>query len=190
MAGNAMILSDKFEIEPDETVVSRFEVMGKLKSGHSDLDGNQWQQIAARYCFGGVPPALEDGLRKLEPLEIAVRLGLGRPSERPGGKRSLGTGMTLDENFKSYKSTLKGAAEFGVQLLDATGMPRSRNDISDDIKNAKPPKDPEEKLMGAAEMFIKLHDHCDPKDPRTVDAVNHLVNWLEAKGLVNVRAAA
>jgi len=184
MSGNALILSDKFELEPDEKVVSRFKLMGDIKGSHDAAESHQWGQLAGRVMFGGRPPTFEAACKKIEVLEIEVRNALGKASERPGGKRSLGTGKTLDPNFKSYKSTLKGAFEHDIQILDAVGMPRSRNDISDDIAAARPVKDAEEKLMGAVETVIKIHDNCDPNDPRTVDAVNRMVNWLKAKGLV------
>lgn len=178
MAGNPLVLSDKFDLEPDEKVVSRFKLMGDIKGSHDAADGHQWGQVVGRVAFGGVPTNADDAFKKIESLEIEVRKALGKASERPGGKRSLGTGKTLDPNFKSYKSTLKGAFEHSIQILDAVGMPRSRNDISDDIAAAKPIKDAEDKLMGAVETLIKIHNSCDPKDPRTVDAMNRLTNWL------------
>jgi hypothetical protein len=185
MAGNALILSDKFELEPDEKVVSRFKLMGDIKGSHDAAEGHQWGQIVGRVAFGGVPTSVDDAFKKIEALEIEVRNALGKASERPGGKRSLGTGKTLDPNFKSYKSTLKGAFEHSVQILDAVGMPRSRNDISDDIAAAKPVKDAEDKLMGAVDTLFKIYESCDKADPRTVDAMNVLINRLQSEGLVN-----
>ena len=182
MPGNVNQLSDTFTLDPEETIVSRFGTMKKGAELAEMLGATQWSQTIGYVAFGGVPSSADEAFKKLEGLEIKIRNELGEASERPGGKRSLGTGKTLDPNFKSYKSTLKGAFEHKVQILDAVGMPRSRNDIINDIKAAQPVKDAEDKLMGAAETFIKLDNNSDQGDPRTVDAHNHLLNYFRSKG--------
>lgn len=189
MAGNSRVLSDEFVLDPPETYVSRLGTMKKGAELAEVLGKTQWAQTVGWVTKLGMPANFEEAEKRLMDIEIKVRNELGEASERPGGKRSLGTGKTLDPNFKSYKSTLKGAFEHNVQILDAVGMPRSRNDISDDIKNAKPVKDAEEKLLGAVEMLWKIYDSCNASDPRTVDAMNALINGLESRGYT-LKAAA
>lgn len=189
MAGNVNQLSDAFTLDPEDTIVSRFGTMKKGAELAEMLGATQWSQTIGYVAFGGVPTSADEAFKKLEGLEIKIRNELGEASERPGGKRSLGTGKTLDPNFKSYKSTLKGAFEHKIQILDAVGMPRSRNDINNDIKAAQPIKDAEDKLMGAVDTLFKIYENCDQKDPRTVDAMNALINGLESRGY-SLKAAA
>jgi hypothetical protein len=181
------VLSEKFEVEGVETLVNRQKSLDKLGELSTLSDNQQFGQVVAQVARAGLPDDFETFEKLFDPIEVEFRKAFAIPSKRPGGARSMGTGFVLHKNIKSYKSTVKGAYEHGVELLDAAGVPRSRKDISDDIKAAKQPKDTEEKLMGAVEMYAKLRDEAVNTDPRTIDADNRLINYLRANGY-NVEA--
>jgi hypothetical protein len=79
-----------------------------------------------------------------------------------------------------------------VELLDANGKPRARNDVSDDLKEAKKvERTDEEKLGYTVDTFLAVYAKCDDASPLTIDAVNRIVNALAARGaLPNVAIAA
>lgn len=183
------VLNEKFEREGSDTFIARFKSMDTLKELNEKADEQQFGQFVAAVAAVGLPDEFETFEKLLEPLEVEIRKALALPSKRPGGARSKGTGYILHPTFKSYKSTVKGAYEFGVELLDAAGMPRSRNNITDDIKKGKPVKDAEDKVMGAVETYIKIDESCNQSDARTVDAENRMLNYLRAKGYTITVAA-
>lgn len=177
------VLSPTVEVEADEKVISILKSVDTTANVGETLSGKVWTQIVARTAFCGVPSTFEDAETKLNALEIAVRKEFAIPSARPGGKRSMGTGYKLHPLFKSYKSTLKGAFEQGVEILDAAGVPRSRGDVSEDIKKAKHvDKSDAEKFAHATDTWCSLFDLAESSDPLTVDAVNRVINKLIAAG--------
>lgn len=176
-------LSDKVEVPQNDTLVNILKSAGKADELAEVGRGKVWTGTVAKIAAAGVPDDLETAYKRIEDLEIAIRVGLAIPSARPGGARSMGTGFKLDPTFKAYKSVIKGAYENGVELLDAAGVPRSYSDITDDIKEAKAlVKEDEDKIAGCVDTLIKVHAKCNPADPRTVDADNTLLNWLRARG--------
>ena len=181
MFGNK-VLSDKFTVEPVDVLIQRQQSMDKLGELSELANQQQFGQVVAHVAKVGLPDDFESFEKLFEPVELAIRTAFAIPSKRPGGTRSKGTGYILPKAVKSYKSIIKGAYEYGVELLDATGMPRSSGDIREDIAAAKPVKDAEDKLMGAVEMLIKLRDASLHSDPRFVDAENRLINYLKGAG--------
>jgi hypothetical protein len=182
------VLSESFTLEPPA------KVMEYLKSSDSSADVAEilnekaWEQVVATLAFGGLPGTPEECFNKLESLEVDVRNYFALKSDRPGGARSKGTGFKLHPTFKSYKSTIKGAIEQGVELLNAAGVPRSRTDVTNDIKDAKHvEKAPSEKLTGATATWLALYDQCDPNDPAVIALVNQIADKV---GLPHVEEMA
>lgn len=175
-------LSERFEVEGEETFVARFKSIDTATELSKQAVDKNWKQLVARAAFGGLPNVVADVEVKLAALEVKVREAFALPSTRPGGTRSKGTGFKLHPTYKSYLSTVRAAYEYDVELLDADGMPRSRDDITTECNEKKPVKNPEEKVMGAVETLIKIRDACNDADPQTIDADNRLINWLTAKG--------
>jgi hypothetical protein len=179
------VLNEEFaknlrDLEQNKTL---WQMIGQSDATSEALDGQAWQQTIGQVAKMGVPNEFETANKFLEPLEKVVRETLAIPSERPGGKRSLGTGYALHPTFKSYKSTIKGAIENGVELLDAIGVPRSRGDVSNDIKLAKQvDKSDEEKLGSATDTWLAIYAKCADTDPLTIDAVNKMLNALKGRG--------
>jgi hypothetical protein len=183
MARNTQ-LSDKFAIESEEQFIARIKSIDMAKDLGDQADDKNWKQLVARAAFGGLPTSVDDTKKKLESLEIKIRSEFALVSARPGGARSKGTGYKLHPTFKSYMSTVKAAFEYDVELLDADGMPRSRKDIDDDCSKSRPVKNPEEKVLGALETYIKIRDACSSTDPLTVAADDTLTTWLASRGYV------
>jgi hypothetical protein len=185
MLGN-VILNDGFVVEPDEKIVSYLKSSDSMETLGEAVKGKAWEQTIAKQAFGGLPLTFEEAETKLHDLELAVRTEFAIPSARPGGARSKGTGYKLHPTFKSYKSTIKGAYEHGVELLTADGMPRSRGDVAEDIKIAKTVEKTEgEKLTTATNTWIAIYDKCVLSDPAVIDAINTIVNRLRADGHIN-----
>lgn len=184
------MLNEAFPLRSDEANATLWEMIGESETTSKALDGEAWKQTIGAVAFGGVPDVAEVALDKLGHLEVVVRETRKIPSERPGGKRSKGTGYALDPLFKSYKSTIRGAILNGVELLDAVGMPRSRGDVSEDIKQAKVvEKSDEEKLGTATDTFLAIYGKCADTHPLTVDAVNKIVNALVARGAITLETS-
>lgn len=176
-------LSAEFTLEDDDYIIDRLKVMDKSDENQKNLDGQAWAQMVARVAFGGLPSSEEEALNKLEKLEIKVRTDMAIPSKRPGGTRSKGTGFILHPKFKSYKSTLKGAYETEVEILDANGIPRSRDAISDDIKAARAgSKTPEEKFANACQTLLNLYRAASKKDTLVIGSIETVLKEFEADG--------
>ena len=177
------LLNVEFVVEDNDKVVSIIKSIKDATSFNEILTGKGWEQTVARAAEkGGLPLTFEEAEQKVAELEKDIRMKMAIPSARPGGARSKGTGFKLDPTFKSYKSTIKGAFETGEELLDANGVPRSRNDVSDDIKDARAGgKSDNEKLDGATTTWLALFAKC-PDDPVTKATVKRIVDALYDRG--------
>jgi hypothetical protein len=177
------MLNETFPIRNDEQNAALWEMIGESENTNKALDGEAWKQTLAAIAFGGIPETADKALDKLAHLEKLVRETRKIPSERPGGKRSMGTGYALDPLFKSYKSTIRGAILNGVELLDAVGMPKSRPEVTEAVKQAKVvEKTDEEKLGSLTDSWLAVYAKCADGHPLTVDAVNKLINALSGRG--------
>ena len=170
MAFHNRVLSDKVEVESLETMIARQKQIDRSGELSDMAKENQWVQVVSQVAKLGLPENFADFETLFEPVEIGFRNELGTPSKRPEGKRSKGTGKTLPADIKTYKSVIKGAYDWSVELLDAAGVPRPLNAVRNDVAEAKPPKDPEEKVENAAQTFIKIHSACKDSDPRDAAA--------------------
>ena len=179
------VLNEEFaqHLRDAEANKALWQMIGQSDTTIKALDGEAWQQTVGQVAKMGVPADYDSAENFLAPLEKIVRETLAIPSERPGGKRSKGTGFALHPTFKSYKSTIKGALDNGVELLDAIGVPRSRGDVSADIKVAKQvDKTDEEKLGSATDTWLAIYGKCSDSDPLTIDCVNKMLNALKGRG--------
>jgi hypothetical protein len=170
-------LNEEFVLEDNAKFIAYLSTADNEANVIDILNQKAWGQLVARIAFGGIPEQLPDALAKLEALEVDVRNHYALPSARPGGARSKGTGFKLHPTYKSYVSTIKGAIDNSVELLDAVGMPRSRGDVSDDIKAAKHvEKTPEEKLTQATATWLTIYADCNAADPAVLALVKQITD--------------
>lgn len=181
-------LNPEFRLRDEDSLKALFEADKTQHSLVENLDAEKYNQFVGPMAFGGLPENYEDAIKKIDKIEEIIRTTYAIPSKRPGGARSKGTGYVMPDTFKAYKSTVKRAYENGVELLDADGWVRPRNQVESDLKaireNAAEAKAPEDKLMPMVTSLLAVLDKCEATDPRTVDAVNALLNGLKAKGWV------
>jgi hypothetical protein len=186
-------LNSKVELEGEDVFITRIKSIDTAKSLGDAASDKNWKQLVARLAWAGLPLDADTAEAKLEPLEIRIRAEMAIPSERPGGKRSKGTGFKLHPTFKSYLSTVRSAYDAGVELLDGDGFPRSRDEVINGVKESKTAKNPEEKVLGCFDTFTKVYDKCDPSHANTLAAESAVVAWIEARGyevLIEVKPAA
>jgi hypothetical protein len=186
-------LNSKVELEGEDVFITRLKSIDTAKSLSDGASDKNWKQLIARIAWAGLPVDADSAEAKIEPLEIKIRAELAIPSERPGGKRSKGTGFKLHPTFKSYLHTVRSAYEHGVELLDGDGFPKSRDEVINGVKESKTAKNPEEKVLGCFDTFAKVYDKCDPSHANTMAAESAVVAWVEARGYkveVPVSAAA
>lgn len=188
MALHNVTLSESFSVEDNAKVIEYLKTADSSTEVVNILDGKAWQQTIGKLAFGGLPVTVEDAFKKLDALEIDVRNSFALKSDRPGGARSKGTGFKLHPTFKSYKSTIKGALENAVELLDAAGMPRSRGDVAKDIADSRHvDKSPEEKLTQATATWLAIYANCNQTDPAVMALVTQIA---DATGMEVPAAAA
>jgi hypothetical protein len=179
------ILNESVIPEDADKVVALIKGIDANETFSDTIRGKVWLNIVAQAGQGGLPDGFEDFEKKFEPFEIKLREGTAIPSKRPGGARSKGTGYVLHPTLKSYKSTIKGAYEHNVELLDASGNVRSRDDVSEDIKAAKATdKTPEEKLVAVTGTWLKLFADCDKSDASTIGSLKLILDAARDAGLV------
>lgn len=158
-----------------------------IEGGLKTLDGALWKDVVSQVAFGGLTDDADAMLSRLSTFEAAASEAHGVKRERAARKGVASTDYVVPPTFKSYKSTIKGAIENGVELLDANGFPRSRNDVTEDLKNAKSvasEKTEEEKLGTMTDSWLAVYGKCDRSNPLFVDAVNKIINRLAGDGLL------
>lgn len=162
----------------------------KLGKGVSDLGDALWTQIVSQIALGGINDSDPDGMiARLDPFEVAASEAEGIPRERAARKGVAATEYVVPGTFRAYKSHLKGAFKYGVELLNADGHPRSVKDVTDDLKERKSvvsEKSEEEKLSAVTETWLALYGKCDQRNPLTVDAMNKIINRLVGDGHVKL----
>ncbi len=177
MALHNVTLSETFTVEGNDKVIEYLKTADSTGEVVNILDRKAWDQTVAKLAFGGLPTTADEAFKKMDDLEVAIRNHFALKSERPGGARSKGTGFKLHPTFKSYKSTIKGALDASVELLDAAGVPRSRGDIANDIKEARHvDKTPEEKLTQATATWLAIYANCEATDPAVLALVKQIVD--------------
>jgi hypothetical protein len=177
MALHNTVLSDTFVVEGSSKVIELLKTADSSTEVVNILDRKAWEQTVGMIAMGGLPSSADEAFKKLEACEIEIRNYFALKSERPGGARSKGTGFKLHPTFKSYKSTIKNALDADVELLDASGMPRSRNDVISDTKDARTEvKSDAEKLTQATATWLAIYGKCDPNDASVLALVKQIID--------------
>jgi hypothetical protein len=179
------VLNPTFEIKDADTFGKTWGNLERLGSGIEALDGQAWKDTLAIVALGGLTDDASAMLARLSDYERVACESHGVPRKRKARAGVADTPFTVPPLFKSYKSTIKGAIEAGVELLDANGMPLSRDVITKAIAEAKKvDKSDEEKLGPVTDTWLTVFGKCDQDHPLTVDAVNKIINALNERGLL------
>ena len=178
------VLNPAIEVKDRTTFGRIWTNLEKLGEGVDTLAGAMWADVVARVAFGGITDTIEDNLNRLSEYEEEACVAHGVPRKRAARKGVAATDFVVPPTFKSYKSTIKGALEHGVELLDANGMPRSRSDVADDLAEAKKViKSDEEKLANATDTWLAIFAKCNAGDMGVVQCVRRIIEQAEAAGL-------
>jgi hypothetical protein len=187
---NRRTLAPEFDPGTFDSYMENIKVLERAEEGVEKLREDQcWYQSVGLYGkFGIDDPEITPELPNLAIWEKTVRETFKIPSERAGGKRSMGTGFKMPKTPKTYKHFMQRAVEKGVALLDADGFPRKQSDVKSDLDAVKEAeataKDPEDKLAGSIQTFKAIRDKCAAGDARTIAAMADLTAYLETLGYV------
>lgn len=134
-------------------------------------DGNMWIAVCGNACYPSIPLdeelKVDEGvmLSRISDLEVAAsEHGMSREGpqrrQRKARKGVAQSDFVVPTTFRVYKKLLKDAVKFDIELLNEQGLPRAKNDVANDIKEAaklaKGEKSPEEKLAIATQTWLSI----------------------------------